>query len=398
MAGNIAKRWKLLSGRSDWKGLLDPLDIDLRRYLIHYGEMAQVTYDSFIFQRVSKFAGDCRYSKSNLFSRAGLAKANPFKYKAVKYFYATSHIPLPECFLLRSLSREAWNKESNWMGYIAVTTDEGKEILGRRDIVVAWRGSIQALEWIADFDSPLVSASQLFGESKNPQVHRGWLSMYTSEDAKSPYNKTSAREQVNTKLKELVQKFKNEEISITVTGHSLGAALATLNAADIVASGINMSKDQPEQHCPVTAFVFGSPRVGNSGFRDVIQSMQHLSLLRIVNDPDLIPLVPILGYSDVGQVLEIDTQKSKYLKNLGNDGSWHNLEAYLHGIAGTQGSQDFQLEVKRDIALVNKSLNSLKEEYLVPSFWWCTEHRGMVQQNDGSWKLQDHEQDEMNFE
>lgn len=80
MLGGIAKRWKVLSGQNKWKGLLDPLDPDLRRYIIHYGEMAQVGYDAFNWDRKSLYAGDCYYSKSQIFARTGYLKANPFRY------------------------------------------------------------------------------------------------------------------------------------------------------------------------------------------------------------------------------------------------------------------------------------------------------------------------------
>lgn len=180
--------------------------------------------------------------------------------------------------------------------------------------------------------------------------------------------------------------LKDEEISITITGHSLGAALATLNAADIVANGYNKT-------CLVSVFSFGSPLIGDSNFRDVFQSMQNLHLLQIRNGPDIVPLYPpLLGYSRVGEELYIDSRNSNYLKD-GDFVTWHNLEAsYLHTMAGTQGSKGgFHLEVKRDISLVNKGSNSLKDEYFVPISWWIQRNKGMVQQEDGTWILKDHD-------
>lgn len=199
--GKIANRWKLLSGQKKWEGLLDPLDYDLRRYIIHYGQMAQATYDTFNFEKASKYAGSSLFAKKDLFFKIGLENnGNGFKYKVTKYFYATSSSQVPDAFIFKSLSREAWSKESNWIGFVAVATDEGKSALGRRDILISWRGTIRALEWVDDFQFLFVSAPEIFHNHgaifNDPKVHQGWHSIYTSTDSKSPFNKTSARDQV----------------------------------------------------------------------------------------------------------------------------------------------------------------------------------------------------------
>ncbi|XP_059663227.1 phospholipase A1-IIgamma [Cornus florida] len=395
MVGSVAQRWRLLSGQYNWKKLLNPLDKDLRPYIIHYGEMAQATYDTFNSDKESKYAGSSRYSRKNLFAMVGLTLGHPYRYTCTKYVYAMSRVGVPESFIFKSSSKEAWCQQSNWMGYVAVATDKAKVALGRRDILVAWRGTVQELEWVKDFDFPLTSAAKILGKEGNPQVHRGWLSIYTSDDPHTRFNKVSAREQVLTEVKRLVEQFKNEEISITITGHSLGAALGTLNAADIMANVLNKRLDMSKKPCPVTAFLFASPHVGDFQFRNVVQSMKNLHFLRVKNVPDIVPYYPMFGYTDVGEELVIDTRKSNFLKSPGNFTTWHNLETYLHGIAGTQGPQRaFHLDVKRDIALVNKSIDGLKEEYMVPASWWCEKNKGMVQQNDGSWKLEDHQNDD----
>ncbi|KAK7400660.1 hypothetical protein VNO78_11901 [Psophocarpus tetragonolobus] len=388
MSSNIGKKWRDLSGRSNWKGMLEPLDIDLRHYIIHYGQLAQATYDAFNSEKVSKYAGNSRYPRTGFFSKVGLENnGNPFKYTVTKFVYATSKADDAAAFLLKSFSKDAWSMQSNWIGYVAVATDEGKEALGRRDIVVAWRGTIQAAEWVKDFHILLDSAPEIFGDHADAQVHNGFYSLYTSNNPGSKFTNTSARKQVLDEVSRLVEQYKNEEISITVTGHSLGAALATLNAVDIVAQGLNKPKDQPQRSFPVTAFAYACPRVGDSSFEDAFNGYKDLRALRIRNETDIVPVSLFLVFSDVGQELVIDTRKSKYLKS---GFSAHNLEGYLHGVAGTQGQKGgFKLEVNRDIALLNKYEDALKDEYLVPKGWRVQENKGMVQQSDGTWKFVD---------
>ncbi|TMW82030.1 hypothetical protein EJD97_007002 [Solanum chilense] len=362
----MADKWEELSGKNKWEGLLNPLDVDLRKYIIQYGELAHVTYDTFITEKASKYAGASRYSMENLFSKAGL---DPSKYRVTKYFYATSSIPLPDAFITKSLSREAWSKESNFMGYIAVATDEAPEVFGKGGLL------------------PLTQ----------PLVHHGFYNIYTSESERSKFNKTSARDQVLEEVKRLVEEYKEDEVSITVAGHSLGASLATLNAVDIAFNGINKTSEGKE--FPVTAFVFASPKVGDLNFVNTFNKLKNLHIMRIDNLLDIVPKYPPIGYFDVGQEIIIDTTKSPYLKlNPGDPHTRHNLEGYLHGIDGTQGIgplDGFKLEVNRDLALVNRIWDILKDEHLVPGAWWIEKHNGMVQQENGKWILMDHEEYEL---
>ncbi|PHT66199.1 Phospholipase A1-IIbeta [Capsicum annuum] len=132
----------------------------------------------------------------NLFARAGL---NLLKYKVTKYIYATSSMPLLDTFILKSWSREAWNKESNFRGYIIVATNKGKVTLGRRDIVVSRRGTIQTLEWVDELQFLLIPGPKIFGDRGllplfQPLVYHGFYGIYTSEDPRSKFNQASARD------------------------------------------------------------------------------------------------------------------------------------------------------------------------------------------------------------
>lgn len=392
--------WEELLGSKNWEGLLNPLNLGLRRLILRCGDFCQGTYDAFNNDENSKYAGSSRYGKKSFFEKVMLESASD--YQVYCFLYATARIGMVKSLFLHSMSRESWDRESNWIGYIAVTTDEVSQALGRREIYVVWRGTTRSYEWIDVVGARPESAQQLLrpktwdkkevdsssgsdsdeDDEKVPKVMKGWLTIYVSNDPNSSFTKLSARTQVLKKIEDLRNQYKNESLSITLTGHSLGASLAILAAFDLVENGVN--------DIPVSAIVFGSPQVGNKAFVERVDQYPNLNILHVRNKIDLIPRYPssLLSYKNTGIELEIDNRKSPSLKDSRNPSDWHNLQAILHVVAGWNGADgEFELKVKRSLALVNKSSAILKDEYLIPGSWWVEKNKGVVLDENGEWVL-----------
>ncbi|XP_003569665.1 phospholipase A1-II 5 [Brachypodium distachyon] len=393
-ANGTTPAWPELLGSAHWDGLLDPLNLTLRRLILLCGDLCQVTYDSFNSDSHSKYCGTCRFSRATLFSRTQFPAAADVSVAA--NLYATAQTSLPAGLMVYSLSREAWSKESNWIGYVAVSTDAAAAATGQRVIYVALRGTIRNLEWVDVLKPDLVAPDAILPESDPARGHarvmKGWYVIYTSSDERSPFSKYSARDQLLAAVRELVAKYKGkvgESLSIVCTGHSLGASLATLCAFDMVVNGVSKVGDA---HVPVAAIVFGSPQVGNPEFKKRFDELPNLRALHVRNKPDLIPLYPsnLLGYANVGDVLSVDSKKSPHLKpDTTNVGDYHNLQGILHTVAGWNGKDgEFKLQVNRSVALVNKSSAFLKDENLVPESWWVEKNKGMVLGVTGEWQLE----------
>ena len=191
-----------------------------------------------------------------------------------------------------------------------------------------------------------------------------------------------------------MSQYQEEEMSISVAGHSMGAALATLNAVDMAYNKLNSQSNKPP--FLLTAFAYASPRVGDGGFASVFSDLRTtggLRLLRVTELHDLVPnLPPPILYSDVGEVLQIDVTNSQYIKPIEFPYfSVHELELYLHDLAGTKGvNKKFDhLVVDRDFSLVNKHGDFLKDEYRIVVNWWTEKNKSMVQCANGKWVLDD---------
>ncbi|KAI3496354.1 hypothetical protein L1887_38714 [Cichorium endivia] len=157
--------------------------------------MAQACYDSFDFDPRSKYCGTCKYIGTHLFEKLDMADRG---YSIHPYLYATSNINLPNFFQKSKLST-VWSQHANWMGYVAVATDENEvQRLGHRDVVIACRGTVTYLEWIHDLNDILHPAH--FNDDHSITIESGFFDLYTSKEYSCHYCSFSAREQILSEI------------------------------------------------------------------------------------------------------------------------------------------------------------------------------------------------------
>ncbi len=173
----------------------------------------------------------------------------------------------------------------------------------------------------------------------------------------------AAYKELDTQLLELLKaKSQSKIINVWFTGHSLGAAVATLFVAKIM-----LLHDQGELlnvHLQ-GAYTIGSPRVGNPVFArifDELSERQRITMVRIRNHSDPVTLLPIGvfgrgGYWHVGSLAYFDKNgdlhqgdgwkeiedKSDYrqfqiptAKDHLLISYWQNLKRAFHGSLGTE--------------------------------------------------------------
>jgi len=138
---------------------------------------------------------------------------------------------------------------------------------GQKAIYVSFRGSESAQNWLDDLDVALTTYPA--PGCTNCYVHKGF---YEAEKSCFP----DVLNQVKT-LKTTYPDFQ-----VVVTGHSLGAALATLVSIDLINSNIS----------PVRMFNYGSPRVGDTNFANYAGAVIK-DRNRITHHKDMVPHCPM---------------------------------------------------------------------------------------------------------
>ncbi|KAF8260710.1 lipase [Lactarius quietus] len=146
-------------------------------------------------------------------------------------------------------------------------------------VVVAHQGTANIVADLTDADFFLTNLdSTLFpGLSSSIQVHNG----FAAEQAKTAQTILAA---VNGQLSQ------HGASSVTVVGHSLGAALALLDA-------VYLPLHLPEG-TSVRMVGYGLPRVGNGAFADYVDASGVLTVTHVNNREDPVPILPgrFLGF------------------------------------------------------------------------------------------------------
>lgn len=135
--------------------------------------------------------------------------------------------------------------------FCAIYLDEENRV-----IYVTIRGTMTEKEWKWDlnFKQGLLDQQGVFNTSDNlyfecapaTRVHAGFLYAF---------------QQIRDDLKEIIEQHESSADNIVVSGHSLGAATASLTALYLASNVTTL---------PITVYAFGKPRVGNVDYSECV--------------------------------------------------------------------------------------------------------------------------------
>jgi hypothetical protein len=147
-------------------------------------------------------------------------------------------------------------------------------------VYIVFRGTTDLQNWITNLDAFKAADLRLpncGGNDADILVHDGFYDAYQS---------------VQSQLAQALQLLKNNgkgNYKIVVTGHSLGAALATL-------AGIQLVCDAPSDDQSLVVYNYGSPRIGNGAFFMFVSGTigGKMQLLRHTHWRDPVPHLPLM--------------------------------------------------------------------------------------------------------
>lgn len=254
-----------------------------------------------------------------------------FQYKILKTYEYTSYYPLK------------LEVEIDRFGFIAERKEEGETT-----IFVVFRGTRELAEW---FNNAQFQQVNFLKTEDEPQgIHKqqinkdlgkislGFNKMYTEFRPGILMDNQSINQisrTIDSTIQELLKKVdkiknkqeliekksiyqaikeffssdyfkddKNKNASIYITGHSLGAALATIAAMDIAV--IDLAQEDKIKN-PINLYTFASPRVGDNTFAKAFNEFineTRINAFRFANSEDIVPKVPFPVWFKAGLNLD----------------------------------------------------------------------------------------------
>lgn len=155
--------------------------------------------------------------------------------------------------------------------------DDTEAVICRRGalVFVAFRGTTSSADWVTDARIAKITF-------RSHKVHKGFYLAY---------------QKIRRHILAEVNQLRSQNYRIYITGHSLGAALATLAAYDLHCNGMDVDG----------VYTYGSPRVGDRHFAAAFNQVFEGRSYRHINDSDAVCRVPtMLRWRHVDQAVWYD--------------------------------------------------------------------------------------------
>lgn len=205
-----------------------------------------------------------------MFSIHSLAGVNDFTWQTALSLAFASKISYQQKDKVEYHARQSWGFTT--FEFLDVNATQGFVAARDEVVLIAFRGTDNLADWIGNLNiEPL---PRNYG-----RVHRGFAEAF---DAVEP------------KVREFLSRAATPSSRIWLTGHSLGGALASICAAELMESA---------QIAGI--YTFGQPRVGDAEFQETIRAHFESKFFRFVNDHDIVTRIPP-GFKHVGSLIHFD--------------------------------------------------------------------------------------------
>ena len=178
-----------------------------------------------------------------------------------------------------------------------------RSVSSPNEIYVVIRGTQTKPEWYNNLRSSPEEEGFIDAETLG-KVHSGFYHIYNKPNKGDRLDKEDDLPSMMDVITEEIGKLTADpSIKVYVAGHSLGAALATLAAAQI-----RYQRLEQEPEIEPILYTFASPRVGDKRFEGYVS--KHLKyVFRVINSEDIISAVPLasprlLPEDEIGEMVE----------------------------------------------------------------------------------------------